>query len=80
MTEYRLFKQSAYHRAVGFYDTFGISVFVDGELTRIVRDISADREKVEAFPKRRFCGMIPSKGGGGCAVRSVSQRMPYRAN
>ncbi len=51
MTEYRLFKQSAYHRAVGFYDTFGISVFVDGELTRIVRDISADREKVERLAR-----------------------------
>lgn len=47
MREYRLFKQSMYERAVGFYETYGISVFEEGNLTRIVRDVSVDREKVE---------------------------------
>ncbi len=52
MTEYRLFEQSMYERAVGFYKTYGISVFSDGELIRIVRDISVERGKIERLARR----------------------------
>lgn len=47
MTEYRLFVHNNYDRACGFYHTYGVSVFEDGRLTRIVKDISPDREKIE---------------------------------
>ena len=47
MTEYKLFLQKEYDRTVGFYDSYGISVFENGVLTRIVRDISLDRKAVE---------------------------------
>jgi len=47
MTEYRLFVQSMYDRSVGFYESYGISVFEDGVLTRIVRDVSVERIKAE---------------------------------
>lgn len=47
MTEYRLFVHSMYDRACGFYQSYGISVFVDGQLTRIVKDVSPERDKVE---------------------------------
>ena len=49
MKEFRLFVQSMYDRSVGFYETFGISVFENNEITRIIRDISVDRGKVEAL-------------------------------
>lgn len=52
MTEYKLFKQSMYERTVGFYETYGISVFQCGELMRIVRDVSVDRESVERLISR----------------------------
>ena len=47
MTEYKLFTESMYDRIVGFYKTYGISVFEDGKLTRIIKDISLDRDAVE---------------------------------
>lgn len=47
MTEYRLFIQNEYDRACGYYHTYGISVFEDGRLTRIIKDVSLEREKVE---------------------------------
>lgn len=52
MKEYRLFEQSMYERAVGFYETYGISVFDEGKLTRIVKDVSVDRDKVERLVKK----------------------------
>ena len=47
MTEYRLFVQSKFDRVCGYYHTYGISVFENGRLTRIIRDVSLDREKVD---------------------------------
>lgn len=52
MKEYRLFVQSMYDRSIGFYETYGISVFESGEMTRIIRDISLERDKVEALAER----------------------------
>ena len=49
MKEYRLFAQSMYDRVVGHYETFGVSVFEDGVMIRIVRDVSPDRKRVEAL-------------------------------
>ena len=45
MTEYRLHVQSVYDRA----DGYGISVVENGAVLRIVRDVSLDREMVEAL-------------------------------
>ena len=47
MAEYRIYIQSMYDRACGFYETYGISVFDGGVLTRIVKDVTPDREKAE---------------------------------
>lgn len=47
MLEYRVFVQSMYDRCCGFYETYGISLFDNGEMIRIIRDVSVEREKVE---------------------------------
>ena len=47
MIQYRLFVQSMYDRFCGFYETYGISLFIDGEPTRIIRDVSVDKEKAQ---------------------------------
>lgn len=41
-----------YDRNIGFYEAYGISVFKNGGITRIIRDISLDRDKVEALVDR----------------------------
>ncbi len=52
MKEYRLFVQTMYDRSVGFYETYGVAVFDDGEMSRVVRDVSVERDKVEALVAR----------------------------
>lgn len=51
MTEYRLFAESKYEKTCGFYNTYGIVAFVDGEMCRIVKDISMNREHVSEMVK-----------------------------
>lgn len=52
MTEYKLFVQSMYDRSVGFYETYGISVYDNGEIRRIVRDVSLERDRVKSLINR----------------------------
>jgi len=47
MQEYRIYTQSCYNRACGHYESYGIALFIDGELSRIIGDISLNRTKVE---------------------------------
>ena len=47
MIQYRIFVQNMYDRFCGFYETYGIALFVDGEAQRIIRDVSTDREKAQ---------------------------------
>ena len=69
MKEYRLFVQSMYDRSIGFYETYGISVFESGEMTRIIRDISLERDKVEALADR-FNAEEPNIQAGSAASES----------
>lgn len=50
--KYRLFVQSMYDRSVGYYDAYGVAVTENGEIKRIIRDVSLDRHKVEALIDR----------------------------
>lgn len=47
MIEYKLYVENKFDRHCGFYETYGISVFRDGERIRSLSDVSVDREKVE---------------------------------
>ena len=46
---YELFTESKYDRRWGFYSTYGIVAVDGGQIRRIVKDISVDRDKVEAL-------------------------------
>ena len=47
MAEYKLFAEDKYDRHCGFYKTYGIIAYEDGNIARRLCDISVDRDKVE---------------------------------
>ena len=52
MIRYEFFREYRYDRLLGFYETYGISVFENGRLIRSIRDISTERDRVSALTQR----------------------------
>lgn len=52
MIHYEVFREYRFDRTFGFYETYGISAFENGRIAYTIKDISTDKDKINALTQR----------------------------